>query len=360
MKILTVLGARPQFIKASVFSRELAKGGSDVDEVMVHTGQHFDEKMSEVFFKELGMKTPEYNLRINSLPQDAMIGAFVSALSEVVRIEHPDAVLVYGDTNSTVAGALSGYLNNIAVFHIEAGLRSFDRSMPEEKNRWLTDRLSAINFCPTQVAVDNLLAEGVDPSATALVGDIMYDSFLWASKHGFQTIPRLDPLIGDQVALCTIHRKFSLEKETNLRLIADQIEYLARDWSILLPAHPALNLALEKFGMRQRFDGICQLIEPLSYLETQYLLARVGLVVTDSGGLQKEAFIHRVFCITLRDHTEWPETVDHHGNRLVGLSLGKMQEAATNLPASVEFPIGLYGDGTSAQACLRAIESYAK
>jgi UDP-GlcNAc3NAcA epimerase len=310
--ILTIVGARPQFIKAAPVSRALAAAG--LREILVHTGQHFDPGMSDVFFDELNIPNPAYNLEVNSLGHGAMTGRMLEKLEEVMLSEKPDIVLVYGDTNSTIAGALAAAKLHIPVAHVEAGLRSFNRRMPEELNRVMTDHLSALLFCPTQSAVRNLAAEGITSGVHA-VGDVMYDATLTAAAQAKQRSKILETLglKPGTYAVCTIHRAENTDDAEQFAKISAWLADAAKRTPIVMPVHPRTHKLMTQ-GANTR-AGV-RLIDPLGYLDMARLIHHAAAVFTDSGGLQKEAYFHRVPCVTMRDETEWVETVEAGWNRL--------------------------------------------
>lgn len=311
-RIFTVLGARPQFIKAAPVSRALALAG--LAEVIVHTGQHFDALMSDVFFDELDIPKPRYNLEVNSLGHGAMTGRMLEKLEGAMLAEKPDLVLIYGDTNSTVAGALAAAKLNIPVAHVEAGLRSFNRRMPEEINRVVADHVSALLFCPTQTAVANLAAEGITKGVHA-VGDVMYDTTLAAVKRaeGRSTIIETLGLAPGGYAVATIHRAENTDDPERFARVVVWLEAAARETPVVMPVHPRTSKLLASRGV---VPAGLTLIDPVGYLDMARLLSQAAGVFTDSGGLQKEAYFHRVPCVTLRDETEWVETVEAGWNRL--------------------------------------------
>lgn len=311
-KIFTVLGARPQFIKAAPVSRALARAG--LSEVIVHTGQHFDALMSDVFFDELDIPKPAYNLEVNSLGHGAMTGRMLEKLEEAMLAEKPDMALVYGDTNSTLAGALAGAKLNIPVAHVEAGLRSFNRRMPEEVNRVVADHVSTLLFCPTRSAVDNLRAEGVQEGVHA-VGDVMFDMTLAAIERsaGRSRILEKHGLRPGGYAVATVHRAENTDDPERLARIVDWLEEAARATPVVMPVHPRTR---KLFASRGIDPAGLTLIEPVGYLDMTRLVHHAAAVFTDSGGLQKEAYFHRVPCVTLRDETEWVETIEAGWNRL--------------------------------------------
>jgi UDP-GlcNAc3NAcA epimerase len=310
--ILTVVGARPQFIKAAPVSRALARIG--LREILVHTGQHFDFEMSGVFFEELDIPTPAYDLQVHSLNHAAMTGRMLERLEELMIIEKPNLVLVYGDTNSTIAGALSAAKLHIPVAHVEAGLRSYNRRMPEEINRVVADHVSTFLFCPTRAAVANLAREGVTQGVHA-VGDVMYDSTLAAiarAKVRSRILESLS-LSPKSYAVATIHRAENTECEERFGRIVTWLEKAASAVPIVMPMHPRTAKLMADLFIKPK--GV-RLIPPLGFLDMTRLVHEASSVFTDSGGLQKEAYFHRVPCVTLRDETEWVETVNAGWNRL--------------------------------------------
>ncbi|MFZ2102408.1 MAG: UDP-N-acetylglucosamine 2-epimerase (non-hydrolyzing) [Oricola sp.] len=310
--VLSIVGARPQFVKAGAVSRALGEAG--IDEVLVHTGQHFDAAMSQVFFDDLGIPEPRYNLAIHSLGHGAMTGRMLEGLEEVMIAERPRMVLVYGDTNSTLAGALASAKLHIPVAHVEAGLRSFNRRMPEEINRVAADHVSEILFCPTRTAVANLANESVTRNVH-MVGDVMYDATIYALRRAEERSSIIEQLgLGETpYGVATIHRAENTDDPARFGRIVDWLVARSLEQPIVIPVHPRTKRLLEEkavAGERLR------LIEPLGYLDMARLLSRAKAVYTDSGGLQKEAYFHRVACVTLRDETEWVETIEAGWNRL--------------------------------------------
>lgn len=333
-RILTVVGARPQFIKAAAVSRAL-RATAGLAETIVHTGQHFDPGMSEIFFAELDIPPPAHNLGIHGGHHGTMTGRMMAALEEICLAERPDWVLVYGDTNSTLAGALVAAKLNIPVAHVEAGLRSFNRSMPEEVNRVVTDHLSTLLLCPTTAAVANLAAEGV-ADGVHMIGDVMYDVALHAARAA---AGRPDPLASQGLEpggyhLATIHRAENTDDPATLAALLGYLRDQAGP--VLLLIHPRTRAAVERF--RLSLDGI-RVSEPVGYLDMHRLIAGALSVMTDSGGLQKEAYFHRVPCVTLRGETEWVETIEAGWNRLWR---GPDYRPRRDIPD--------YGDGRAAEA----------
>jgi UDP-GlcNAc3NAcA epimerase len=358
MKILSVVGARPQFIKAAVVSRAL-QPYSGVQELMVHTGQHFDDNMSDIFFRQLEIKNPRYHLNISNLPHGAMTGRMLEQIEEIILQEKPDAVLVYGDTNSTLAGALAAKKQHIKVAHVEAGLRSFNMAMPEEINRILTDRISDWLFCPTAAAIENLKKEGVETSGSRifLTGDVMYDAVLHAAKN----IPSAHPFIKKEglteYLLCTIHRQENTLPVVLKKLIS-ALNHLHRKIPVVMPVHPRTAAILKKEQLNCHFH----LIEPAGYFEMMALLRHCRLALTDSGGLQKEAFFMKKICITLRNETEWVELVQNGYNLLAGTDPEKIYAATdTALTLNKSFSESFYGDGHAGEkiAALLAANTHA-
>lgn len=357
-KILTVLGARPQFIKASVVSAAIAAHPA-LQEIVVHTGQHFDANMSDVFFQELGMSAPQHHLDIHGGGHGDMTGRMLIALERVMQEERPDTVLVYGDTNSTLAGALAAAKLHIPVAHVEAGLRSFNMRMPEEVNRVLTDRLSTLLFTPTEIATRHLLAEGADASRIQQVGDVMLDV---ARFHGARTGEHDDllsrhGLAPQQYILTTIHRAENTDHPERLRAIVTALLTLSQTHPIVWPLHPRTKQILQQMGLAQALASRVQLIDPVGYLDMVRLEKHCALVLTDSGGVQKEAFFHQRPCVTVRDETEWTELVDAGWNRLAPpVNADTIVQAVEAALAATPQSIQPYGDGTAA---IRIAESLA-
>jgi UDP-GlcNAc3NAcA epimerase len=335
LRIHTIIGARPQFIKAAAFSRTLKKS-PDIRETIVHTGQHFDANMSDVFFKELDIPKPQYSMNINSGSHGQMTGRMLDGIEAILTEDKPDAVLVYGDTNSTLAGALAASKLHIPVIHIEAGLRSFNRKMPEEINRILTDHVSDYLFCPTKTAVDNLHNEGIK-NGVHHVGDIMYDATLYAMDYIKTNFSVPQKLMGlpSEFAFMTMHRAESTESMQEFQAMMGYALRFAKehDLKIIFPVHPRTKALVQNAKLGDTFITL----EPLSYFETQCCLSKARFVLTDSGGLQKEAYFHRVPCITLRQETEWVETIECGWNRLWTVENYKPRKDITD-----------YGDGDCA------------
>ena len=366
MKIVTIVGARPQFIKAAVVSRAIANFNKDVTsssllvtEVIVHTGQHYDRNMSDVFFEEMRIPRPDYFLNINGLSHGAMTGQMLEKIETVLVEEKPDFVLVYGDTNTTLAGALAAAKLPLTVAHVEAGLRSFNREMPEEINRVLTDHVANLLFCPTKQAVENLKAEGIiDEKVKAddnqfysvhnpyvyLVGDVMLDAAIYYKERARK--PHL--ALSEKFILATIHRAENTDNAVRLRSIFDGFEKIGKEVPIILPLHPRTRKMIEALNLKA--SESIRIIDPVSYFEMIYLLENCLLVMTDSGGLQKEAFFFKKPCITMRDETEWVELVAHGFNSLAGAETENIYDAyKAIIEIDLDFNIELYGDGKAGE-----------
>jgi UDP-GlcNAc3NAcA epimerase len=355
MKVLTVIGNRPQFIKAAAVSPLLRR---DHEEILVHTGQHFDDSLSAVFFAELGLPAPDRQLGIALGTSSSQTSRMLAALEPVLRDESPDAVLVYGDTNSTLAGALAGAQAQVPVAHVEAGMRSFDRSMPEELNRVLTDHASALLLCSTEVAMTNLRHEAVAGRAE-LVGDVMVDVAMAIQP---QARERADLVHGRGLEpggylLATAHRAGNVDDPERLTRLVDVLTGLPLP--VVLPLHPRTDARLRGAGLRERLAQAPDVIltEPLGYFELTALLCHARATVTDSGGLQKEAYLAGVPCITLRANTEWTETVKLGWNVLADLDLDRVLAALEREPPMVAPPV--YGDGHAGERVVQALASLA-
>ncbi len=342
IKVVSIVGARPQFIKAAVISRLIAKE-KNITEILIHTGQHFDDNMSAIFFDELLLPKPKYYLDINQAGHAEMTGRMLMAIEAILMKESPDMVLIFGDTNSTLAGALAASKLNIKIAHVEAGLRSYNRRMPEEINRLLSDQLSHWLFCPTLQAVENLNKEGIQKGVLH-VGDVMLDATCFVKeKNKNKSFPSLEAWMKNDFGILTIHREASTESEAALLKCLQYAEaYAASEQLILLfPVHPRTKQLMAKLG--KEFDHI-KPITPLSYFELQYALSKAKVVLTDSGGVQKESYFHQVPCITLRSETEWVETIEAGWNRL--------WTQDTWLPRKA---IADYGDGHAGEMMIAAL-----
>lgn len=353
--VLTVVGARPQFIKAATVSRVI-RSRDDVTETLVHTGQHYDHGMSDVFFEELDIPRPDVNLQVGSLSHGAQTGRMLERLEQVIDELRPDWVLVYGDTNSTLAGALAAAKLHVPVAHVEAGLRSFNRRMPEEVNRILTDHASDLLLPPTDTATRNLANEGIPAGKVVQVGDVMFDAALHYARlapESSEVLTRLDLRPGEYV-LATVHRAENTDDPARLRGILAALDEVARNMPVVLPAHPRTRAALDLAGVT--VENV-RLIEPVGYLDMVMLESNAQAVVTDSGGVQKEAYFHGVPCITLRQETEWTELVDAGWNRL--LDPDEPDELASAIVAAAgSRPVTaprFYGEGDAAERVVAAL-----
>jgi UDP-GlcNAc3NAcA epimerase len=318
MRIFTVVGARPQFVKAAVVSRHL-RAAHGVTEILVHTGQHYDEGMSDIFFQELEIPPPDHHLGIGSGLHGSQTGRMLEALEQVLLATRPDRVLVYGDTNSTLAGALAAAKLHIPIDHVEAGLRSFNRAMPEEINRVVTDHLADLLFAPTETAVANLRREGVAEAHIHRVGDVMYDAALHYGALATERSRILETLglESKSYVLATVHRAENTDNGGRLQAIFEGLALGAPALPILIPLHPRTRVALLREGLMARLPAGFRLIEPVGFFDMVVLEQHARLIATDSGGVQKEAFFYRVPCVTLRTETEWTELVALGWNRLV-------------------------------------------
>ena len=351
MKIVSVVGARPQFIKAAAISPLLR---DRFTEVLVHTGQHYDEDMSQVFFRELGLQEPEINLRVGSGKHGEQTAAMLVGLERVLLSEKPDCVLVYGDTNSTLAGALAAAKLHIPVAHVEAGLRSYNRLMAEETNRVLTDHAANILLCPSAAAVENLEREGIR-EGVHLVGDVMADTLRIASQR-VASQSRILESLGVQEGgflLLTVHRAENTDKLSRLMGIFSALESL--DETVIVPLHPRTRKTMQQAGIKPANPRV-KLIEPLGYIDMVRLEQAARMLLTDSGGVQKEAYWLGIPCITLRDETEWVETVAAGWNLIAGTEAERILEAVRTFQPPAARPV-LYGDGHAAQRCVEILSS---
>ena len=354
MKILTVIGARPQFIKASVVSAAIEKSRS-LEEKIIHTGQHFDANMSNIFFDQLAIPKPHYQLDINSGSHGVMIGRMLEEIEKICLAEKPDRLMVYGDTNSTLAGALAASKLHIPVAHIEAGLRSFNMRMPEEINRILTDQVSDILFCPTDTAVKNLKNEGFDakPVQVLNVGDVMQDSSMFFAEravkgNSLSEVPEKDFIVA------TLHRAENTDDPLRLKSIIDALNYIHQNiLPVILPLHPRTQKVVKSLGLKLEM----LVLEPVGYLEMIWLLKNCNAVVSDSGGVQKEAFFFKKPCITMRDQTEWVELIENGVNVLAGADTQKIIDLTQAMLGKViEDPNNLYGGGQASQNIVQVLE----
>ncbi|TLS76049.1 UDP-N-acetylglucosamine 2-epimerase (non-hydrolyzing) [Mariprofundus erugo] len=363
MKIVTVVGARPQFVKAAAVSRAIRVYNEKhqlqkVHEVIVHTGQHYDENMSQVFFDELDIPRPDYNLEIGGGTHGAMTGQMLEKIEHVLMAERPDWVLIYGDTNSTLAGALAASKLHIPIAHVEAGLRSFNMRMPEEINRILSDRVSTLLFCPTEVAVANLKREGIE-KGVCNIGDVMYDASLFyrdMAKEKSTILQRL-ALANKGYVLVTCHRAENTDDPVRLKGIVCGLASVVKRLPVVFPLHPRTKKMLLEQGLMPQLEGVI-VIEPVSFLDMVQLEESAKVVVTDSGGVQKEACFFNVPCVTMRDETEWVETVESGWNRLAcATSEAIMNAIVEALNSEGIKPVYPYGNGDAAQKILETLVS---
>jgi UDP-GlcNAc3NAcA epimerase len=345
MKIATIVGARPQFIKAATISRVIS-AQSGISEVLIHTGQHFDTNMSDVFFTELDIRKPDHHLGIGGGTHGENTGRMLEAIEEVLVAENPDWVLTYGDTDSTLAGALAAVKLHIPLAHVEAGLRSFNRRMPEEINRVLTDHASDLLFAPTSTAIDNLAREGIGGGKVRLVGDVMYDATLYYRAKARKPIT---VIISDNApfVLCTIHRAENTGDVARLAAIVTALNQLAEKTPVIVPLHPRTVAALKRLPGVSLSQSVL-VTEPVGFLEMTWLLANCKLVLTDSGGLQKEAYFHNKPCLTLRDETEWVELVDAGYNKLISPHSADLIRECNRMTLTNVVRGDFYGNGSAA------------
>ena len=380
MKIVTIVGARPQFIKAASVSRAIQafnEKGSLTDrlsskkkirEIFVHTGQHYDDLLDRVFFEELELPKPDYHLGVGSGSHARQTGVMMERIETVLEREKPEIVVVYGDTNSTLAGALTAAKLNIPVAHVEAGLRSYKRTMPEEINRLLTDHLSALLFCPTAQAVRNLLKEGIKNGKTTIVkkvGDVMYDSILYYSKlaekkstilKDLNLIPQIDSSIPHSAFripnyyLATLHRAENTDDPSRLESILRALSEIGKKLPVVLPLHPRTRKMIKDYDLFPESKGI-RLIEPVSYLNMLNLEKNARAILTDSGGVQKEAYWLKVPCFTLREETEWVETVRSGWNVLVGTRVKRILEEMNQVERRkrIKKGVNIFGNGRASE-----------
>lgn len=353
MNIATVVGARPQFIKAAAVRRAMASQPR-IRDILIHTGQHFDDNMSEIFFRDLEIPKPEHHLGIGGGTHGQNTGRMVEKIETVLLAEKPDRVVVYGDTDSTLAGALAAVKLGIPLAHVEAGLRSFNRRMPEEINRVLTDHAADLLFAPTETAVENLAAEGIRGSRVRQVGDVMYDATLFFRDRARRP-SQVQLEHGGAFVLCTIHRAENTDDPHRLSAIVRLVNRVAATLPVVLPLHPRTARALENPAVGKFSKGV-QVTPPLGFLETAWLLRHCRLLLTDSGGMQKEAYFHGKPCVTLREETEWVELVKIGANRLVSPESG---DALVTIHGAMETTISstanLYGDGRAGTQIVREL-----
>jgi UDP-GlcNAc3NAcA epimerase len=358
MKVVTVVGARPQFIKAAAVSRAIGNSFADhIEEIIVHTGQHYDGNMSQVFFDELDIPRPVYNLEISGGSHGAMTGRMLEAIEGVLLKEKPDWVLIYGDTNSTLAGALAAVKLHIPVAHVEAGLRSFNMRMPEEVNRMLADRASQLLLCPTDTAMANLANEGIRYGVHN-VGDVMFDIAVYyreRAKTGSTALAKFGLQPG-AFALATCHRAENTDEPARLRGIVSALAEISKELPVIFPLHPRTRALLATNKLEGQL-GQVKVVDPLPFLDMVALEQAAKVILTDSGGVQKEACFYGVPCITLRDETEWVETVEAGWNSLVGAKKEKILSAFENISFPKSGIPAAYGDGNAADKILNILTS---
>jgi UDP-GlcNAc3NAcA epimerase len=356
-KVLTVIGTRPQFIKAAAVSRVI-KEQTNIKEVLIHTGQHYDDVMSEIFFREMDIPKPDYHFSINTSTHATMTAQMLEGIEQAVIKEKPDIVLVYGDTNSTLAGALAASKLHVPVAHIEAGLRSFYMDMPEEVNRILTDRISNKLFCPTSAAMHNLEVEGLNTPDRVVVntGDVMYDAALYYAKLAEERSHILHALNlkPDSYLLATVHRAENTDNKERLASIVAAINTLSKQHKIILPLHPRTKKMLEQFHLELE----CIVIEPVGYFDMISLIKNCHMVLTDSGGLQKESYFFHKYCITLRDQTEWVELTQAGCSKIAGAEKEHILQAVADFYTK-PFHNGsvFYGDGNASRIICQYLSS---
>lgn len=354
-KIITIVGARPQFVKAATLSRQFSLLG--VDEKIIHTGQHYDANMSDVFFEEMEIPKPTYNLDIHGVGHGAMTGRMLEGIEEILLNKLPDGVLVYGDTNSTLAGALAASKLHIPVVHVEAGLRSFNMQMPEEINRILTDRISDLLLCPTDTAIHNLQREGFNNFNTKIVknGDVMQDAAIFYAAKAEEKSNVLKSINLSRYILATIHRQENTDSPENLQNIIAGLNEINRQTPVVVPIHPRTRNILAQLNIVPAF----KLIDPVGYFDMIVLLKNCEMVITDSGGVQKEAFFFGKHCITMREQTEWVELVENGFNTLTGSDAEKIVTAYEQTKQKKsDFSINLYGKGQAAEVAAKEIFSF--
>ena len=352
MKILTIIGTRPQFIKSATVSQKI-KDSDKLTEVIIHTGQHFEKDMSNIFFNEMNLSKPKYNLGINQMNHGLMTARMIEKIEPIIINEAPQCILVYGDTNSTLAGSITAAKLNIPIFHIEAGLRSYNRSMPEEINRVITDHLSSLLFCPTETAINNLTIEGIN-KGVVLSGDVMYESFLKFSQQSGIKKGIKDKLDTNYI-LATIHRQENTDNQDKLTSIFSNLDIINDSSQIVMPLHPRTNKKIKDYNIQTKI----KILPPLGYLSMLSLLINSQLVITDSGGLQKEAFFAKKKCITVRSETEWVELIDSKTNILTEpKGIFKAFNKIKN--NNNEFDNKFFGDGRSSELIVRSIIDFLK
>lgn len=352
-KIVSIIGARPQFIKAAALSRSIRHINDKenvINDIIIHTGQHYDYNMSEVFFKEMDMPTPSYHLGIGGCSQGAMTGRMIEAIEEILVKEKPDWTVIYGDTNSTLAGALAAVKLHLPIAHIEAGLRSFNRLMPEEINRILADQCSDILFTPVESATQQLLREGISRDKIVQVGDVLYDAALHYQKIAQEQSRILEKnvLTSKEYVLATIHRAENTDHPQRLREIFLGLQEIANETTVVLPLHPRTKMVLDRLNLLTSFSSNLKMIDPVGYIDMIQLETNAKVIITDSGGVQKEAYFFQVPCLTMREETEWSELVGHGFNQLVPANCQEIVKRF-QICTEVKFDLNrsLYGKGAA-------------
>ena len=361
-KIISVIGARPQFIKTSMVSNKLNLL-PNIEEIIIHTGQHFDKNMSDIFFQQLNIPKPKYNLNINSGNHGEMTGKMIIELEKVLLIEKPDLVILYGDTNSTLAGAISASKLKIPIAHIESGLRSFCFGMPEEINRIVTDRLSTLLFTPSEIAANQLKNEGVDPLKIFTVGDVMYDAALYygslSNKNSISNKLIRNVITSKKYCLVTVHRAENTDEVNIFNIIIKSLNRLSQDLKVIFPIHPRSLKVLKQLDVYKFLSSNFIIIDPVSFLEMIELEKNASLIITDSGGVQKEAFFYKVPCVTIRNETEWTELIDFGWNKLSPPSNSdKLYMDYISMLGIKGKKNKLYGNGDSANQIVKTIQNY--
>jgi len=363
MKIVTIIGARPQLIKSAMISRAIKTSTAPIEELILHTGQHYDTNMNEVFFHNLGIRQPDWQLHCGGLANQAeTLAAMLTGIEKALIESRPDYTMVFGDTTSTLAGALAASMLHIPVIHIEAGLRSFNPLMPEERNRVLTDHIASLLFCPTYKAIENLAREGITRGLFH-AGDVMYDAALVygaVAEEGSKILSELG-IESKRFRLCTIHRAENTDNPDCLKqIIAALVEIATSDCPVILPLHPRTRSYIDSYNLAPdiALNPHLRLISPVDYLDMVMLEKNALMILTDSGGVQKEAYFHRTPCITLRDETEWVETVEAGWNIIAGRKTGQIIAAVNCCRANHRETIPEYGHGEAAEKIINAIIKY--
>ncbi len=374
MKVLTIIGTRPQFIKAAVISRAIASynlsASNRIDEIIVHTGQHYDSNMSDIFFEEMDIPKPHYNLGVGSGNHGEQTGRMLIGLEKLLIKEKPDMVLVYGDTNSTLAGALAASKLHIPIAHVEAGLRSFNRDMPEEINRIFTDHVSDILFCPTETAVENLKNEGIPSknikSKVVKTGDVMLDAAAYYSKISTDKWLKENNLNAGNFILATVHRAENTDSAERLSNIIDALSKISDDYfQVVFPVHPrTMGVIDSNAEIKNKLNNSSiKVVQPIGYIDMITAEKNCRLIMTDSGGIQKEAYFHKKLCITLRTETEWVELVDFGWNRLTSLDSDKIVDSVEQMlkvdSSKLAYP-DLFGDGRAGEQIVLKLADYVK